>query len=75
MVGYLRARDQDRAPGPEVSSVAAAARVTEVTQSSRDRYFLMAVFALPWVGFMVFLSFFCEVVPLPMFPLLLDSCL
>jgi hypothetical protein len=70
MDGHLRSWDQDRAPGPEVSPETAAARVTEVTQSSRPHYFLTAVFALPWVGFMVFLSFFCAALPLPMFPLL-----
>ena len=34
--------------------------------ASRSRYFFAAGFALSCFGFMPFLSFFCELLPLPM---------
>jgi hypothetical protein len=37
--------------------------------SGRARYFLAVAFFLSCFGFMLFLSFFCELLPLPMFTL------
>ena len=73
MDGHLRAWDQDRAPGPETSPETAATRVTGVTQGSRLRHFLVTAFVVVvfCFGFKPFLSFFCELLPLPMFTLLM----